>query len=615
MKSLMQLLGFVLSDAEDACRASTIRDRQTISERVENEGLSFLTITLPAFCSDFERSLADGRIAPGSFPSFRKRGLSPVFLRGLLGLVFDTKSGTLLDEPDVSAIFFIRQITLLFKKLLSPCSDTRVAKAYSGFIQCEKELRHVEDDLAGTPKLSAFESLANLIWTPVFSGAQALVNSGDHIPRHGPGATAERISGNRKYDLKTWHSRLEPYFPLSSFSLRRQNEQLYLPHVFMNELQYGSEDPIEVLDPGQEPPVRVITVPKTLKTPRIIAIEPVCVQYTQQALLELLVPAIEQHKLTSGSVNFTDQTVNRKLCQSSSKDGKFATLDLSEASDRVLCSLVSTMLSGVPLLRDAILACRSSRADVPGFGVTPLVKFASMGSALCFPMESCVFYTLILQAMLNAKGLSYSTSSVLKMKRLVRVYGDDLIIPVDMVQPVTEHLHSFGLKVNHRKSFGTGKFRESCGMDAYDGYEVTPSYCRRICPTSRRDSEALVSWIELSNSFFMKGLWKSADFLRRTCEAITGPLPFVGPEAGVLGLSHFRKSLRTFHAWNKDLHCFMQRGPVLRPRHRNSSVTGHGALLKYFLKRGEEPFLDVKHLTRGGRPLSVDMKIGRAALR
>lgn len=118
MKSLMTLLQYVLADASTWCRTSTTIDLKKIEGRVEHEGLSFLTITLPTFCKDFERSLDQGLVTPDLFCSFAKKGSLPRLFGGLTELVFDRGSGRLLDEPDVTAIFFIRQITLMFKKIL-----------------------------------------------------------------------------------------------------------------------------------------------------------------------------------------------------------------------------------------------------------------------------------------------------------------------------------------------------------------------------------------------------------------------------------------------------------------------------------------------------------------
>jgi hypothetical protein len=94
--------------------------------------------------------------------------------------------------------------------------------------------------------------------------------------------------------------------------------------------------------PRDETPVKVCFVPKTASKPRVIAIEPVAMQYMQQAIADWIRPLIESKgRFTAGHVNFRDQTVNSNFARSSSIDGKYATLDMSDASDRVTCKQVS----------------------------------------------------------------------------------------------------------------------------------------------------------------------------------------------------------------------------------------------------------------------------------
>ena len=607
MKSLTSLVRCILEDIQYGCGTSTTRDMETITRRVEHEGISFLTITLPNFAKDFERSLELGRVDSDRFVGFKfqRNGAIPRFLGGLLSLVFDSKTGVLLDTPNVCAIADVRQICLMFKKVQLECNESRISAAYKKYVETEHELECQVRELS--PELrKKFKDLSRLIWGDatldhsIFRAIEERLASYDHVPRHGPGATADRISGNRKYDSMRWHTRLDPYFPFDQFRVCR-------PDLVLE----GTGVP-ELVDPGAEQPVRVITVPKTLKTPRIIAMEPECMQYAQQSILEMLVPAIEMHPLSAGSVNFRSQDPNREYARISSDGTKsLATLDLSEASDRVHCSLVSDMLDGLPNLREAVLACRSERADVPGHGVIPLSKFASMGSALCFPIESMVFYTIILMAMHDAQNIRPTYASIKRMKAGVRVYGDDLIVPVDMVGSVVTHLNAFGLKVNENKSFWTGKFRESCGMDAYDGACVTPTYVRRAAPSDRQDAEEIVSWVSLSNQLYLRGYWRAAEYCKRLVERVMNTaLPLVHKLSAAVGLHSVRNWMQS-DGWDRHLHRLTLRAPVLHSRPRPSKLDGYGALLKHFLRRSDEPFEDKKHLERSGRPLRAHIKVRR----
>lgn len=597
MKSLTGLLSCVLADASAWCDACTSHDFKTIMSRVEHEGLSFLTITLPSFAKDFERGLELGIIETAQFIGFHrlKSGLLPRFLSGLTSQVFDPMSGVILDVPNKTAIFFIRQICLLFKKMALPCTDQRIGDAYAAYIKCEREVwqwsASCDENL-----IKDFGAVADLLWGNALYGVNFLAGSGQLRPKHGPGATAERISGNGKYIHRSWPNRLSTYFPVDSFAL---------PNLGFAE---NLED-IDFLEPEAEMPVRVITVPKTLKTPRIIGIEPVAMQYCQQSILDVLVPALERSKFLRGCLGFTDQLPNQRMALDASKTKAFSTLDLSEASDRVSNRLVNRMFETLPDLQGAIQACRSSRSDVPGHGITLLAKFASMGSALCFPIEAMVFLTITLCGILKSQSRPVTLRNIDKIiSKGVRIYGDDIVVPVEYASIVTDHLHLYGLKVNVAKSFTKGNFRESCGMDAYDGLDITPVYVRRLCPESQRNAKELISWTDLRNQLYRAGLWNSSRYVQELLERIAN-FPAVTVNAPVLGWHTVANSYR-YTRLSVSTQSPMVKGLCVNATLRNDAreLDDYGALMKFFLKRSDEPTHDVKHLLRSGRPVSVTLR-------
>jgi len=564
-------------DACTHCNASVSeRDLKTIRSRVENEGMSFLTITLPTFGRDFERSLDQGFVAAADFRQFRKSGAIPAFLQGMLGQIFDTETGRINDEylqrnspQRVSRLIVsVRQICLAFKKVKLPCTPARDAKALESFIENERSFSLLplprEDNLL-------FEKVSSVLWDNIMGG----IRLSDLRPKHGPGQTAERASGNRKYRWRRWHNRLEPYFPLldSAFS------------ASCGEIGFESEElkNVEVVHEDDEQPVRVITVPKSLKGPRIIAIEPCCMQYTQQAIAHALMRVLQSSGRTRGHINFSDQSVNQRLALSSSYDGRLATIDLSDASDRVPIGYALRMFHGNRDLLDSIEACRSTRARMPDGRIVHLRKFASMGSALCFPIEAMYFYTLCVVALLKKRNLPVSHRNADLVSRDIYVYGDDILVPADDALTVLDTLRKYNCKVNTDKTFFTGKFRESCGVDAFNGEEVTPLYINRTPPENRQQHGNLVSWVATANHFAKRGWYRVSQLLFERVERILGMLPWVAETSPALGRHHPWPTIPR-KRFNRKLQRIEIMCWVTAPVYRTDRLEGYAALQKSLMK-------------------------------
>jgi len=610
----LEMARIIYIDACAKCIAdvSDLRDIETMISRVENEGISFLTITLPKFCEDFERSLANGKIDSSLFRNFRKSGAIPAFLQGMLSLIFDRETGRIYNETsfrDCSTLVdSIRQICLAFKKVELECTPERVASALQGFNAIEQSF-----DMSSVPEEAsvAFCHVASVLW----DNSLVNIDLATVIPKHGPGATAERVSGNRKYVWGLWHDRLEPYFPVL--------ESTYC----VSALESEEFEKVTIISKDQEQPVRVTPVPKTLKGPRIIAIEPSCMQYAQQAIRSVLYDVIESSELTKGHVNFRDQSVNQKLALISSKTGQLATIDLSDASDRVPRDLSLEMFHANPDLRDAIDACRSTRAELPdGSIIGPLKKFASMGSALCFPVESMYFYTICVAALLKAHDLPVTYANCFYVSRDVYVYGDDIVVPSTYASTVLDYLQKYNCKVNNSKTFLTGKFRESCGIDAYDGEPVTPVYLRKERPQNRRQASEIISWTATANLFYLKGYWRTAQLMYTVIERIIGSLPYVSVskerlmemskdpsifrESSALGRVSFL-GYRSIERWNSSLHRFELKGWIPSPVYRSDRIDGYSALKKSLVRLETIKYrdsTDAHHLERSALHGAVVLK-------
>ena len=594
MKSLISLWSVLADEMAKRCSTSTTMDVKTIQGRGKHEGISFLTITLPTFGKDFQYCLDQGFVVPEAFLPFRKTGSClPSFLRGFMEQVFSASTGVLLDEPNIEAIYAIRQLTLIFSKMLLPCTPARERKAMSDYVQCDKEVNYVESILPDSD-VSEFGRMGRLLFSDLFTHLDRKIWAEEIVPKHGPGAVAEKISSNGKYQSTYWTNRLEEVFHVGDF--------LYPNSRYISDCY----DEIDFLEPGSELPSRVVSVPKTAKTPRIIAIEPSSVQYVQQGILEVLMQKIHSSFL-NGFIGTESQEPNQLLAQKGSRDGSLATLDLSEASDRVSLQLVEALMHNHPLAKRAVLACRSQRASVPGHGIISLSKFASMGSALCFPFEAMVFLTIIFLGIEREQGHRFSKKSeLLDFLGEVRVYGDDLIVPIEYVHTVVELLEHFGAKVGRSKSFWNGSFRESCGKEFYLGHDVSIVKVRNEFPSHRQCVTELVSLVEFRNQLYYAGCWETASWLDTRIEKLLPLFPTVLPTSPGLGRHSFLGYVSEKEC--EHLHRPLVKAYVVSSRSPRDPLEGSGALLKYFLKRGSDPTFDESHLERAGRPRNVYIK-------
>jgi len=272
MKSLMLLMRQVLQECGTRCGTSTDLDFKTVEKRVEHEGLSFLTTSLPDFCSVFEKALDKGQTSFDEWTGWTTRGNLPVFLGGFLDHVFDRESGRLREihlldsfiasgdynlslqsideiredflnyfweeneEVIINAIAGIRQVTRLFSKLEIECSSERIDEAYEAFLTCEKELSIYDantvgwidslDDIIDSPFYKLGESRAGrlgrigrLLYGDLYYDMCKTLFEGYPIPKHGPGATADKLFGNKKFEQVEWPERLDRSFPAGEYLL------------------------------------------------------------------------------------------------------------------------------------------------------------------------------------------------------------------------------------------------------------------------------------------------------------------------------------------------------------------------------------------------------------
>jgi hypothetical protein len=199
-------------------------------------------------------------------------------------------------------------------------------------------------------------------------------------------------------------------------------------------------------------------VPKTAKTHRVIAVEPLL-----NSVLQKGVDTVMREKLRRVGYNLTDQSRNQVLAKEGSVTGNLATMDLSAASDSISIELARILLPWDWF--DLLNRLRSPQYELDG-AKHRYEKFCSMGNGFCFPLET-LFFAAAARAVIHSTGCKDRTHAV---------YGDDIIVPVEAYDRLELLLAYLGFKTNASKSFKTGPFRESCGADWYMGQDVRPVY-------------------------------------------------------------------------------------------------------------------------------------------
>jgi hypothetical protein len=485
------------------CYSVTKRQKQAeigvIRRRFTSEGISFITKTLPRLGKAVDTALADGTRL--STTGWKTNGSAiPVFLRWLLSRVFSA-DGLEVDHPDPIALKHFSQLCMLAYKLEVPYAAETAQAVVDAFVQSEQDLALLEIPKDCDAWIDDARDLVTRVISPL--------DPSRIQPRHGPGSVATGEDIFEKTRFSRIYRSLERIFPFTEWFVYN------LSHVA------DSVAEIQNLSLMDEATAKVVLVPKDSRGPRLISCEPLEIQWIQQGLGRALQDRIESAPFTRGHVNFTDQTVNRRLALEASNGSGWVTLDMKEASDRVSLELVERLFQGNAAFLEAIKACRSESTRLPNGTVLSLKKFAPMGSSLCFPVESLVFYALAVSA------IKHTGKSWREARKSVYVYGDDIIVRETDYTTLLQHLPLVGLLFNKNKCCTARFYRESCGCNAYVGVDVTPTRLKTVWSHRRtKDPKQLISYVAFHNAMYGKGYFHTADLVRTVVEERYGPLPY-----------------------------------------------------------------------------------------
>lgn len=313
---------------------------------------------------------------------------------------------------------------------------------------------------------------------------------------------------------------------------------------------------------------RCVQVPKTASINRMIAAEPTANAFMQQGVGRYI-----RRRLQLFGVDLNDQTVNQDLALRALVD-RFATIDLSSASDTLALNLVELLLP--PAWFDYLDSLRSPASFLNGRWYK-LEKFSSMGNAYTFELESLIFWAIC--------------SSVSDMElppnveKCVSVYGDDIIVNQEIERQVVSALQYFGFTVNTDKSYFSGsRFFESCGRHYFDLEDVTPVYQKEVVG---RD---LFEIMALHNRLFRWFLRNPRHYSTKVLDMIVGFAKSVHPKLKELprtppisdDMGFLTQGLRADR--NGDYKCFVLQ--AYTDNVYNIDPKAESALYSYKLRRG-----------------------------
>nr|URG16138.1 MAG: RNA dependent RNA polymerase [Leviviridae sp.] len=619
-------------------------DLHAINKRVLTRGESLVTIHLPNLGKIYDKGLSSGILSydriPKELGSWEKKTL---IFRVLLSYSFNDQ-GVLID-PNPEIVFFTRSLLYLCKKVEGECGAEAMYSAIDKFVGIEYELRDPSKDWSSNDVSSFHQKgvnhslnfgddyLAEFKNTPEFcnethKALQTLdwvcrnltphkeLNPYDIVPKHGPGAVSDIRSGEDKYSMK-WNTRLSQIF---------DPEYFLVPRGF----QYPQE---EIFPWDSFPHSRLIAVPKDLSGPRLIASEPAAHQFIQQGLMkwlrENLSPTLQK------CVDFLSQEPSRELTLEASRTGELVTVDLSSASDRLSCWTVERAFKHNVSLLEALWSSRTNTIDLDAIekkiaddfklpirdwyheGCTKsrmilnMRKFACQGSAVTFPVQTIIYACVSIAALIRADGLKPTPKNMGKAAGQVRVFGDDIIVPKRALFHLGLILEHLQLKVNVTKTHHEGHFRESCGMDAWKGYDVTPLYLSHFM--RGRKAQEIASWIDVSNNAYSKGLFSLAMWMDRQIPSRMKVRLYTGMREtpGLRLLCFTGETLPRETRYNEDLQREEYKVLMIKTFTERGSRENEFNLLQWFL---ENPPQDIVWQAGWTRKSRTHLKVGWAAL-
>jgi hypothetical protein len=353
----------------------------------------------------------------------------------------------------------------------------------------------------------------------------------DIRPGHGPGGVADKKDRFERWDINEWPKKALRVYPFYQFAVpsfealcERSNFRVV-----------------------ENPTTRICLVPKDFKAPRLISAESTVTQYLQQGQMRKMMQYIQSNTLLYRSVRLRDQSHNRFMAQKAYSDHS-ATVDLSNASDTISVPLFWYLFSELPVLRRQLMSTRSDFAQA-GEERIRLSAFAPMGSAVCFPVETLVFWAICMASVRLHRVIHRTEMRFMSwwdISSQVSVFGDDIVMPLDgCLETFLTTLQSVGCQPNMSKTCYKTPFRESCGKEYFNGNDVSIIRNRNYHYDERKKIADYPVLLDLQRKFFSFGLFRTAALLRDWAREIYPIIEYFPRESE---LESFRQNLELYRS-------------------------------------------------------------------
>jgi len=462
---------------------------------------------------------------------------------------------------------FLRQISLAFSKVetIQPATGDEVEAFVTRVMRSPDLYAMYANPLVGFRQVVTIARilLRRVLLSDDGSELAATLHQWTEDPYglHGPGAVSGGEVGREKWDLE-----LHPRIPEG--------------------IADGQIDALSTVYPsaGGELTSRLALVPKDIKRNRLICIEPKELMFAQQGLMKALCTLLESHPLTRDSICFHDQ--DQQFWRS--RQDRFSTIDLEDASDLVSMKLLKLLLP--KKVAALLLRFRSSAIELPDGRILRGHQTAfTMGNALCFPTETLIFWALATAACIadDLRVNELDSVDVVDFDKLsgryrCYVFGDDIIAPVHRFEAVIEALQQAGLVVNRKKSCGPWTpVRESCGSYWWGNHDVR--IVRFTTHLVDNHDHAFAVW-QYCQTFSAYGFPNVAEALLDLVKDVIPNCKF-DPESirSCLGSGHMR--------WNAKLQRLEARVVVPRGVDRRERLPGDVSLYAYFTGQATQTVL------------------------